>query len=72
MTTQAEQIRAALRAKFPDEFELGYRYGLTCAVQPGCDAAGYPLGFREWPLDRCNAWWAGFNLGYTQRQADRG
>jgi hypothetical protein len=64
----AEQIRAELCAKFPAEFEAGYRYGLTGATQPPCDAAGYPIGFREWPLDRRNAWWAGFNLGHVEKE----
>jgi hypothetical protein len=69
---RAEAVRAELCAKFPAEFEAGYRYGLTGGVQPPCDAAGYPIGFREWPRDRRNAWWAGFNLGHVQRQADHG
>jgi hypothetical protein len=72
MTGQAEQIRAELCKQFPQEFEHGYRYGLTGEPQPPCDAAGYPIGFREWPLDRRNAWWAAWNLGHVQRQADNG
>jgi hypothetical protein len=28
---------------------------------------GYPRGFHQWPLDRRNAWYAAFNLGYHQR-----
>jgi hypothetical protein len=66
--TDAAQIRAELRAKFPAEFERGYRYGRTGGVQPECDACGYPIGFREWPEDRRNAWWAGFNLGHVEKE----
>jgi hypothetical protein len=67
----AEQTRAGLCAKFPKEFERGYRYGVTGGVQPECDAAGYPYGFREWSLDRRNAWWAGFNIGHVKRERPR-
>ena len=72
MTGRAEQIRAELCKQFPQEFGHGYRYGVSGGVQQPCDAAGYPIGFREWPLVRRNAWWAGFNLGHTQREADHG
>jgi hypothetical protein len=68
----AEQIRAALCAKYPEEFEHGYQFGLTGNPPLPCDAAGYPIGFRAWPLERCNAWWAGWNLGNVQRGAGRG
>jgi hypothetical protein len=69
--SDVETIRAQLRAKFPAEFEHGYRYGGTGGVQPECDAAGYPIGFVGWPLDRRNAWWAGFNLGHVKREPRR-
>jgi hypothetical protein len=68
MTDAAAAQRAELCAKFPAEFESGYRYGVTGAVQPPCDAAGYPIGFHTWPLDRRNAWWAGFNLGHVEKE----
>ena len=63
---RAEAVRAELCARFPAEFESGYHYGLTGAPQAPCDAAGYPIGFHEWPLDRRNAWWAGWNLGNVE------
>jgi hypothetical protein len=68
MTGQAEQIRAELCAKYPEEFEHGYRFGLTGEYQPPCDAAGYPIGFHTWELLRRNAWWAGWNLGNVERE----
>jgi hypothetical protein len=69
---KTEADRDALRAKFPDEFEHGYRTGYLGENQPPCDAAGYPIGFHTWPLDRKNTWYAGFNLGYTEREPSDG
>jgi hypothetical protein len=71
MTARAEIVRADLRAKFPDEFEHGYRYGAIGGIQPPCDACGFPIGLHIWPLDRRNAWWSGFNAGHTEREAPR-
>ena len=28
----------------------------------------YPRGFTDWPLERRNAWFAGFNVGYCDRK----
>jgi hypothetical protein len=65
---RAEAVRAALCAKFPNEFEHGYRTGYLGENQPPCDAAGYMIGHHTWPLDRKNAWFAGFNLGHFERE----
>jgi hypothetical protein len=67
-----EEERAALCAKFPREFEHGYRYGRVGEFQRPCDAGGYPIGFHTWELVRKNAWYAGFNLGNVERGADHG
>jgi hypothetical protein len=72
MTGQAEQIRAELCRQFPQEFEHGYRTGYLGEPRQPCDAAGYPEGFHAWPLVRKNSWYAGWNLGNVQRQADHG
>jgi hypothetical protein len=69
---RSEAVRAALCAKFPREFEHGYRTGYLGENQPPCDAAGYMIGHHTWPLDRKNAWFAGFNLGYAEREAGDG
>jgi hypothetical protein len=69
---KAEQIRAALCRRFPREFEHGYRTGYLGENQPPCDAAGYMIGHHTWPLVRKNAWFAGFNLGYTEREPGDG
>jgi hypothetical protein len=62
-----EAVRAALCGKFPAEFEHGYRTGYLGENQPPCDPAGYMIGHHTWPLDRRNAWFAGWNLGNVER-----
>jgi hypothetical protein len=57
-----------LAARWPDEYRLGYRFGCRRKADPPCDAAGYPKGFHKWPLDRHNAWWAGWSRGHQARQ----
>jgi hypothetical protein len=59
----AEIERAAIRTKYPDEFRLGYRAGFRGEPDEPCDEGGYPPGFHTWPLERCNAWFAGVNAG---------
>jgi hypothetical protein len=53
MTPEQTAIRArcAYLLKFPGEREAG----------------GYPAGFHRWPLERRNAWVAGFNGGFHDR-----
>jgi hypothetical protein len=69
---RAEEERAALCAKFPNDFEHGYRTGYLGEFQQPCDAADYPIGFHTWDLIRKNAWWAGWNLGNVEREAGDG
>ena len=68
----AEGIRAALFAKFPREFEHGYRSGYLGEHQHPCDSAGYMIGHHTWPSERKNAWFAGFNLGHAEREFEHG
>jgi hypothetical protein len=56
-------LRDELLAKYPAEFRHGYLSGYTGENQPRCDAAGYMIGHHTWPLERKNAWFAGWNLG---------
>jgi hypothetical protein len=56
-----------LRTAWPQEFRLGYRFGILGKADKPCDSAGYPLGLHAWPLGRKNAWWCGFNEGRTER-----
>jgi hypothetical protein len=54
--------RAAIRQQWQEDFHLGAR---SAFLQTG----NYPDGFHRWPLQRRNAWWAGFNLGRCTRIA---
>jgi hypothetical protein len=56
-----------LEEQWPKEFRLGYRFGFLGKADQPCDAAGYPIGLHAWPLDRRNAWWAGWNDGRNYR-----
>ena len=56
-----------LAERWPDEFRLGYRFGFRGKADQPCDAGGYPPGLHSWPLDRRNAWWAGWNQGHVER-----
>jgi hypothetical protein len=47
----------------------GYLSGNTGDPQKPCDAAGYPVGFHTWELERRNAWWCAWNLGAVERDA---
>jgi hypothetical protein len=59
----AKEVRR-LADRWPEEFRLGYRFGFRGKADPPCDQAGYPAGFHGWPLDRRNAWFAGWNSGF--------
>jgi hypothetical protein len=65
---RAAYARARLCAKFPAEFEHGYRSGFASEFQKPCDAAGYPIGFHTWELVRKNSWYAGWNLGNVEAE----
>jgi hypothetical protein len=58
---------AELRSRWPDEFKDGARCAFLRRYDGKCEKGGYPLGFHPWPLDRRNAWCAGFNKGYHDR-----
>ena len=64
-----ERIAAAererIRQAFPDEFADGAKRGFKGDPL-------YPHGFTTWPLDRRNAWFAGFNKGYSDRKRGAG
>jgi hypothetical protein len=65
---RAEAERASLNRAWPDEFRDGARSALLCEYPGDRERGGYPRGFHQWPLARRNAWYAGFNLGYHQRE----
>jgi hypothetical protein len=60
----ADEVKR-LADQWPEEFRLGYRFGSRGKADPPSDAAGYPLGFHTWPLDRRNAWFCGFDRGFV-------
>jgi hypothetical protein len=52
--------RESIKRADPDEFRDGARRAFQGVKR-------YPRGFTDWPLDRRNAWFAGFNVGYCDR-----
>ena len=58
-----------IRRDFPSEFVDGESMGAGWEpTSEGREKGGYPLGFHAWPLERRNAWFAGFNFGYGRRK----
>ena len=55
---------ARLRQRWPEEFRDGARCGFLLRFDGDRERGGYPRGFHVWPLDRRNAWFAGFNRGF--------
>jgi hypothetical protein len=53
--------RARIKHAYPEEFRDGARRAFNRVKR-------YPRGFVDWPHDRRNAWFAGFNVGYCDRQ----
>jgi hypothetical protein len=62
--------RARLRRAWPGEFADGERCAYLHALAGGRDPWGYPCGFGAWPLERRNAWFAGFSFGLLERERD--
>jgi hypothetical protein len=57
-----------LKALHPEIFTAGELAGLGKLPPGQRERGGQPLGFSQWPGDRRNAWFAGFNVGYAQRR----
>jgi hypothetical protein len=57
-----------LRQCWRDEFTDGARCAFLRRFDGNREEGGYPRGFHHWPLDRRNAWFAGFNKGRCDRQ----
>ena len=58
---------ARLRLRWPDEFRDAARSALLLRFDGHRETGGYPCGFHIWPLERRNAWFAGFNRGFHDR-----
>jgi hypothetical protein len=56
----AQEERERIRLAFPLEFADGVERAFA-------ENRLYPSGFSSWPLDKRNAWFAGYNLGYCHR-----
>lgn len=63
--------RAKARAAFPKEFDDGARYWFSAdsVDEPGRERGGFPRRFRDWSLERRDAWWAGACQGIDDRNA---
>ena len=57
-----------IRRDFPREFTDGENMGAGWEPDGEREKGGYPVGFHAWPLERRNAWFAGFNLGYARQK----
>jgi hypothetical protein len=55
--TRALEERERIKLAYPDEFADGAKRAFTGDHL-------YPPGFAAWLLERRNAWFAGFNVGY--------
>lgn len=67
-----DKQREQLHCKWPKEFADGFQYGATGKELGERLKGGYPVGFHFWPLERRNAWYAGFNQGYHDRKGKKG
>lgn len=57
----AERERQRIKRAYPEEFTDGAQRGFIGNPL-------YPSGFSSWPLERRNAWFAGWNVGYCDRK----
>ncbi|WP_292533533.1 hypothetical protein [Methylocystis sp.] len=64
---RAQKQRIALRQAWPEDFDRGARDGLMQQFDGLREKGGYPLGFHNWPLQRRNAYFAGYNKGRLDR-----
>jgi hypothetical protein len=60
--------RRRLKQAWPEEFADGERCAFHQRYPGKREKGGYPLGCHGWPLERRNAWFAGFYLGLIERQ----
>ncbi len=71
-TRAVSQERARLKAAWSDEWRDGLAAELFQKYDGEREVGGFPLGLHGWPLDRKNAWYAGFNYGRCQRLRENG
>lgn len=66
----AEAERERLERAWPEAFRDGVRAAFG-VFPPERDPGGYPKGFHSWPLEKRNAYFAGFNFGFIDRRRRR-
>jgi hypothetical protein len=64
----ADAQRVRLKRDWPDEFRDGARCGFLQRCEGKRERGGFPLGFHQWPHERRNGWYAGFNRGWCDRR----
>jgi hypothetical protein len=67
MSTRILPELEAIRARWSAEFRDGARCAFLQRYDGEREPGGYPLGFHRWPLNRRNAWLAGYNVGFHDR-----
>lgn len=67
-TGPADEI-ARLKQRWPNEYRAGARCAFLRRFDRDGRDSGYPVGFQYWPLERRNAWFAGFNCGFHDRRS---
>ena len=64
---KANAVRARIKGSFPTEFADGARCAFLQKFEGEREKGGYPPGFHQWPLERRNSWFAGYNHGRSER-----
>ncbi len=57
--------REETRARFTAEFDDGARVGFFGRTEGPRESGGYPQGFQTWPPERRDAWFCGWNAGFS-------
>ncbi len=67
MTTSPDRSeRLRLKRRWPAEFADGERCAFLMRFDGEREKGGYPIGFHGWALERRNAWYCGYNLGFVE------
>jgi hypothetical protein len=67
---RADAERWRLKRAWPDEFADAERCAFLRRFAGKRERGGYPLGFHRCPLERRNAWFAGYNFGLIERRRE--
>jgi hypothetical protein len=62
--------QTAIRDRWQAEFDDGAKCAFTREFLGERESGGYPVGFHRWLLERRNAWFAGFSIGFHMRLQD--